>query len=100
MSGEGFTWGTEDRCDGACSPDGRIAGSYLHGMFSNDAFRAHWLAQFGVAHMGSYETTVDTTLDALADHISLHVDLDRFFAQAECPTLRPVKNCGFLANTL
>ncbi|MGA9252500.1 MAG: hypothetical protein WBV71_08645 [Roseobacter sp.] len=52
-------------------------------MFSNDAFRAHWLAQFGVAYMGSYETTVDTTLDALADHISLHVDLDRFFALAE-----------------
>lgn len=35
--------------DGACSADGRIWGSYLHGIFENDAFRAAWLHSLGAA---------------------------------------------------
>lgn len=71
------------RNEGACTRDGRIVGSYLHGMFANDAFRAQWLAQFGVAQTNHYEATVDATLDALADHLAQHMDLERFFALAE-----------------
>ena len=73
----------DDRSDGACRYDGRVVGSYLHGMFSNDAFRAHWLSQFGVAQTRNYAATVDATLDALADHLSQHMDLDRFFDLAQ-----------------
>jgi len=35
--------------EGAVSADGRVAGTYLHGMFATDAFRAAWLGGFGVA---------------------------------------------------
>jgi adenosylcobyric acid synthase len=35
--------------DGACSVDGRVWGSYLHGIFDNDAFRAAWLHSLGAA---------------------------------------------------
>ncbi len=35
--------------DGACSADGRIWGSYLHGIFENDAFRTAWLHSLGAA---------------------------------------------------
>ncbi|MEM9197751.1 MAG: cobyric acid synthase, partial [Pseudomonadota bacterium] len=39
----------DGRPEVAVSPDGRIQGSYLHGMFAEDEFRAGWLAGFGVA---------------------------------------------------
>ncbi len=36
-------WQLEGHCDGAATPDLRIAGSYLHNVFHNDAFRNIWL---------------------------------------------------------
>ena len=33
----------DGREEGACSADGRVAGAYLHGMFSQDGFRAAYL---------------------------------------------------------
>ena len=33
--------------DGAVSADGRVEGTYLHGLFGSDAFRRAWLASFG-----------------------------------------------------
>src|SRR6185295_16656214 len=37
-----------DRPDGAASPDGRVRGTYVHGLFTSDEFRRAWLAQFSV----------------------------------------------------
>ncbi|TRD22679.1 cobyric acid synthase [Palleronia caenipelagi] len=63
-----------DQPEGATSPDGRIAGSYLHGMFSWDAFRRTFLGDAGSDL--SYEAGVDRALDALADHMETHLDVD------------------------
>jgi adenosylcobyric acid synthase len=68
--------------EGAVSADGRIAGSYLHGMFADDAFRRAWLAGFGVTASGRYGATVEATLDALADHLEAHLDVDGLLALA------------------
>jgi len=69
--------------EGAISADGRIAGSYLHGMFRDDAFRRAWLAGFDVAAGdASYTATVETTLDALADHLEAHLDVGALLACA------------------
>ncbi|WP_299550201.1 cobyric acid synthase [uncultured Tateyamaria sp.] len=69
--------------EGAISADGRIAGSYLHGMFRDDGFRRAWLAEFGVNHgNASYADTVEVTLDALADHLETHLDIDALLACA------------------
>lgn len=60
--------------EGAISGTGRVSGSYLHGMFRDDGFRAAWLAQFGVAASVSYDATVEATLDGLAAHLEAVMD--------------------------
>ncbi|MGB3147825.1 MAG: cobyric acid synthase, partial [Paracoccaceae bacterium] len=68
--------------EGACSADGRIMGSYLHGMFTGDTFRAAFLAGLGAPASVSYNATVETVLDALADHMEAHLDIDGLLALA------------------
>ena len=41
-----------DRGEGAVSADGRVTGSYLHGLFAADAFRAAYLGGLGIAASG------------------------------------------------
>jgi adenosylcobyric acid synthase len=74
----------EGQSHGAASPDGRIMGCYLHGLFSEDAFRAHFLSGMGVASGGlDFDRTIDQTLDRLAEHLETHLDLDAILAMAE-----------------
>ncbi|MDP5307458.1 cobyric acid synthase [Paracoccus spongiarum] len=68
--------------DGAISADGRIAGSYLHGLFSDDGFRAAWLARLGAASQPGFEAGVEAALDALADHLEAHLDVAGLLAVA------------------
>jgi adenosylcobyric acid synthase len=63
--------------EGAISNDGRIMGSYLHGMFADDSFRAAFLAARGAAASNiSYSATVEQTLDALAAHLEQHLNVE------------------------
>ncbi len=68
--------------DGASSPDGRIIGSYVHGLFADDGFRRAFLAGFGRGSALSYSATVETTLNALADHCEAHLDVPAILAIA------------------
>ena len=69
--------------EGATSPDGRIMGSYVHGMFSHDAFRAAFLTNLGALPSGyGYGAAVEETLDALAAHLETHVDVSALLALA------------------
>ncbi|MFU8883086.1 MAG: cobyric acid synthase [Rhodobacterales bacterium] len=66
----------DDRPEGAISPDGRITGSYLHGMFASDAFRTAFLTGLGItSHVRAHGALIDQTLDALADHVETHINL-------------------------
>lgn len=57
----------DGRADGAISPDGRIMGTYLHGLFSSDAYRARLLASFGIEGGGrNYRQGVQDALDEVA----------------------------------
>jgi adenosylcobyric acid synthase len=71
-----------DRRDGAISRDGRITGTYLHGMFRDDAFRRQWLEGYGVMQSVSYDRGIEDTLDRLAEHLERHVAVDALFDQA------------------
>lgn len=73
----------QGRPEGAISADGRVTGSYLHGMFSDDAFRAAFLSGLGAAPSQlAFEAGIDTTLDALANHIEAFVDVAALLAVA------------------
>ncbi|MDE3028030.1 MAG: cobyric acid synthase [Paracoccaceae bacterium] len=66
----------EGVAEGAISADGRVTGSYLHGMFADDAFRAAFLSGLGVsASERSYSADVEAALDALAAHLERHMDV-------------------------
>lgn len=63
--------------EGAISANGLVTGSYLHGMFRNDAFRQAYLRELGVeASENSYSSGVEDVLDRLAQHMETHLDVD------------------------
>ncbi|MBA3909179.1 MAG: cobyric acid synthase CobQ [Rhodobacter sp.] len=69
--------------EGAQRTDGRVMGSYLHGMFTKDAFRRAFLAGLGATPgNASYDATVEETLETLADHLAAHVDCSRLLGLA------------------
>ncbi|MCA8867257.1 MAG: cobyric acid synthase [Rhodobacteraceae bacterium] len=67
-----------DRLEGAQSVNGRVQGSYLHGMFASDAFRQGYLQRLGISSSGlDYSAEIEATLNALAHHLETALDLDR-----------------------
>lgn len=62
--------------DGATSADGLVAGTYLHGLFLSDEFRAAYLNGLGAQSDLRYGETVEAVLDRLAAHCQRHLDLD------------------------
>jgi adenosylcobyric acid synthase len=69
--------------DGAISADGRVIGSYVHGLFADDRQRAAWLARLGAGPAAiDYEPLIDDVLDRLAAHLAAHIDLDRLLSLA------------------
>lgn len=72
-----------DSAEGAMSADGRVKGSYVHGIFTSDEFRRDFLESFGTKGAQiAYEQDVQRTLDNLAAHISDAIDVDAFLAIA------------------
>jgi adenosylcobyric acid synthase len=64
--------------DGAVSADGRIAGTYVHGLFADDRQRSAWMTRLGAGPSAvAHDALVETTLDRLAAHMPAHLDLDR-----------------------
>lgn len=69
--------------EGAISACGRITGSYLHGLFADDAFRAAYLRGLGATASGqSYGAGVERVLDDLAAHLEAHLDVAGILALA------------------
>ena len=79
----------ETGADGARSADGLVEGTYVHGLFANDACRRAWLERIGdgTASFLRYEAAADAALDAVADTLSSAVDLDALFGAARTPNV-------------
>lgn len=75
-----------DLADGAISPDGRIWGCYLHGLFDNAAFRRAWLRSLGwqppdgAAHDIGWR---EAEYDRLAAHVRAHLDMEMLYEIVE-----------------
>jgi adenosylcobyric acid synthase len=64
----------DGRPDGARSPDGRVMGTYLHGLFSSDSYRARLLESFGISGGGGdYRASVENALDSLAEELEMRL---------------------------
>jgi adenosylcobyric acid synthase len=58
--------------DGAISMDGKVLGTYLHGLFGNDEFRSNFLTSLGIsAGSTDYWADVDAALDEIAAQLDL-----------------------------
>jgi adenosylcobyric acid synthase len=79
----------DGRKEGAVNGSGRIAGCYVHGLFSEDRQRDHWLRRIASQPSSlAYETEIEATLDRLADHIERHIDCDRLLELARTPDFK------------
>jgi adenosylcobyric acid synthase len=73
----------DGRADGAVSPDGLVAGCYIHGLFADDAQRAAWLRRLGTdPPPRQHEAEVEAVLDRLAAHVEAHIDVTALLALA------------------
>ncbi len=69
--------------EGAVSADRRVHGTYLHGLFTSDAFRRAFLAGLGIEASGDqYRARIEGVLEALSDHIEQHLNVDALLALA------------------
>ncbi len=68
-----------DDFDGCRSTDGRVLGTYMHGLFDTPAITSHWLHTIGLSHI-----VVDTlhgpaardqAYEQLAEHAAKHLDI-------------------------
>jgi len=73
--------------EGAASKDGRLWGTFMHGILHNDSFRRAWLNSMradrgwlplpGELHVQSRR---EAAFDRLADHVRAHLDMSRIHA--------------------
>jgi adenosylcobyric acid synthase len=64
--------------EGAVSADGRVAGTYVHGLFCDDPQRSAWLERLGAPPTSiAHDALIEATLDRLAAHLAKHIDLER-----------------------
>ena len=67
--------------EGATSPDGRVAGTYLHGLFAADPFRRAFLGNAASPDL-AYEAGIEQALDDLAAHLERNLDIDALLTLA------------------
>ncbi len=72
------------RADGASSPDRRVSGCYLHGLFGSDEYRNLLLRQLGAEDGSvSYRLELENALDQLGEAIEHHLDVDEMLQIAK-----------------
>lgn len=73
--------------DGCVTPDGRIIGTYIHGLFENPAITKLWLTGIGLADIEVSElegpAAKDREYDLLAEYFESHIDVEGILATVQ-----------------
>ena len=73
----------DDEPDGATSPDGRVMGTYLHGLFGADGYRQRFMASLGLTTRSTpHAAAIETALDQIADELEKVVAVDALLETA------------------
>ena len=73
----------DGRLDGAISTDGRVLGTYCHGLLSQPGLRGALLERLNIASNGcDHAASVDAALDELAGELEEHLDIDTMLTVA------------------
>jgi adenosylcobyric acid synthase len=77
--------------DGCITADGRIFGTYLHGLFDQDSFRHAFIkaarAFYGLPpapHINAWKAMREASLNRLATEVEKALDMEKIFAWAGC----------------
>jgi len=69
--------------DGAISADGRVMGTYCHGLLASGALRHAILQRVGAESRGAdHRLTVEAALDEIAQELERHLDVDALLTLA------------------
>ena len=70
--------------DGCTSRDGRVIGSYMHGLFDTPAITRHWLSSIGLGDVAVDQlhgpAARDQAYEQLAEHAARHLDINAITA--------------------
>lgn len=79
--------------DGAISADGRVIGTYIHGLFNEDSVRHTLLRRINNREASKYDYTrhIEEILDRWADHLEQSMDIDALLKHA-APLPKPQAN--------
>ena len=73
----------DDEPDGATSTDGRVMGTYLHGLFGADGYRQRFMASLGLTTRSApHAAAIETALDQIADELEKVVAVDTLLETA------------------
>ncbi len=72
----------DGKSDGAVSANGKISGTYIHGIFESDSFRHAWIKslipEFQSSNaISNWNKHIDTTINDLASHLESAFDIDQ-----------------------
>jgi adenosylcobyric acid synthase len=74
----------DGRSDGAISANGRVLGTYLHGIFGRSELRAAILGRLGAVSNGAnHDAAVEDALDGIANALERHLDIGALVALAK-----------------
>ena len=92
--------------DGCIAADGRIFGTYLHGLFDFDSFRRAFISAargfYGLtppAHFNAWKAMREAAINRLAAEVEKSLDMKKIFGWAGCTYRTPVPEAGLPANT-